>query len=242
MSRIVDWRRTTKTTSVALAALALLLSGGGCLPAGPITEEGPPRVRMQTSLGEFVIELNDEESPLSVENFLCYVEDGFYTGTLLHRVIPNFVIQGGGYTPGLIEKTDTRGPIVNESRNGLRNEQLTVSMARTVDPDSARSQFFINLVDNPSLDATLDRQGYAVFGRIIDGQAVISAIGIAETQDVDGFEDVPVTDILITGTVIEPGEERITAEWEAYLADLQFRGLTALREIALSVLQNALLN
>ncbi len=155
-----------------------------------------PVVEVRTTLGNFQIELFEEEAPISVENFLKYVDDGFYDGTIFHRVIAGFVIQGGGYTPGLNEKTP-RDPIRNESFNGLKNLRGTVAYARTTDPDSATSQWFVNLVDNAFLDRTSSNAGYAVFGKVIEGLSVVDAIGSVPTGDQGGFNDVPVTDVII---------------------------------------------
>jgi len=170
------------------------------------TEEGGvedpfPQVRLVTSQGTILLELNREKAPLTVNNFLRYVDDGFYDGTIFHRVIPDFVIQGGGFEPGLIQK-QTRPPIRNESDNGLRNDRGTIAMARTNDPDSATSQFYINVVDNDSLNATAGANGYTVFGRVIDGLDVVDRIAEVETgtrQSPEGqtFSDVPVTDVLL---------------------------------------------
>ncbi len=161
------------------------------------TDQDPhPRVRIVTNKGTIVVELDREKAPITVSNFLRYVDDGFYDGTLFHRVVPGFVIQGGGFLPGLVRK-DTRPPIINESNNGLSNVRGTIAMARTNDPDSATSQFFINLVDNTSLDYAPDRPGYAVFGRVIEGMDVVDAIAEVETTSRNGFNDVPVEDVVI---------------------------------------------
>jgi cyclophilin family peptidyl-prolyl cis-trans isomerase len=132
------------------------------------------------SLGTIVIALNKEKAPLSVENFLQYVRDGHYDGTVFHRVMQNFMIQGGGYTPELVEKP-TRPAIHNEARNGLRNSRGTVSMARTNDADSATSQFFINVRDNHSLDFGIRGAGYAVFGEVVEGMDIVDKIAATPT-------------------------------------------------------------
>lgn len=141
-----------------LSALALM----------PATASENPKVKLKTDLGPIVIELFPEQAPATVKNFLGYVEDNFYDGTIFHRVIPGFVVQGGGMTYDFTRK-ETREPVVNESDNGLKNAPMTIAMARHSDPDSATSQFFINLNHNPSLNATEDRPGYTVFGRVIEG-------------------------------------------------------------------------
>ncbi len=169
---------------------------------GDGVEKDPhPRVRLRTSLGTIVLELDRVNAPLTVNNFLRYVDDGFYDGTIFHRVIPEFMVQGGGFEPGLIEK-ETRDPIKNESDNGLENERGTVAMARLNDPDSATAQFFINLVDNESLDATSGANGYAVFGRVVQGMDVVDRMAEVETESRDTPSggrsyNVPVDDIVL---------------------------------------------
>lgn len=150
-----------------------------------------PMVKMTTSLGEITIELYPEQAPESVDNFLQYASDGFYDGTIFHRVIPGFVLQGGGFTPQM-ERKPTREPIANESDNGLENRRGTLSMARLPDPHSATSQFFINLADNAHLDHQGGGQwGYAVFAKVVDGMAVVDDIAGVETTTKAGLADVP---------------------------------------------------
>jgi release factor glutamine methyltransferase len=153
-------------------------------------------VRFHTSQGDFTIELFEKEAPLSVENFLRYVDDEFFDGTVFHRVVPGFVIQGGGLTPDLRSKR-TREPIKNEAHNGLKNQRGTLSMARTNDINSATSQFFVNLKDNDFLDHKSGNYGYAVFGRVTEGMDVIDRIAAARTARRQGHDDVPVEDVLI---------------------------------------------
>lgn len=157
-----------------------------------------PRVLLQTSFGDIVVELYEDEAPNTVDNFLQYVDDGFYTNTIFHRVIQGFVVQGGGFLPGLTQK-DTRDPIELESNTGLSNTRATVAMARTNDPDSATSQFYFNLVDNSnSLDYKNENTpGYAVFGRVFSGMDVVDRIATVKTESRNGFDDVPVQDIYI---------------------------------------------
>jgi cyclophilin family peptidyl-prolyl cis-trans isomerase len=144
------------------------------------------------------IELFQSRAPVTVKNFLDYVDNKFYDGTIFHRVMPDFMIQGGGMTPGLNEKR-TRGGIANESSNGLSNERGALAMARTNDPNSATAQFFINVKDNAGLDRANapDRVGYAVFGRVVDGMDVVDRIRFVTTHDVGPHENVPVNDVLI---------------------------------------------
>jgi cyclophilin family peptidyl-prolyl cis-trans isomerase len=155
-------------------------------------QEKNPVVVMDTSHGKIKIELNAAKAPLTVKNFLQYVDDKFYDGTIFHRVIADFMIQGGGLEPGLKQKK-TRDPIKNESTNGLSNERGTIAMARTDDPDSATAQFFINVVDNKRLDQIR----YCVFGRVIEGLDVVDKIRQVETERRDMYKDVPVKDVLI---------------------------------------------
>jgi cyclophilin family peptidyl-prolyl cis-trans isomerase len=157
------------------------------------------RVLMKTSMGDLTIELFDEQAPITTKNFISYVESGFYDGTIFHRVINDFVIQGGGFTKEMKQK-ETQRPIKNEATNGLKNEKYTLSMARTQDPSSATSQFFINLKDNESLDRAYrfgDGYGYAVFGKIVAGQDVIDKIRQVATTTVSLHEDVPTKPIVI---------------------------------------------
>lgn len=153
-------------------------------------------LRFETSLGDFSVELFEKEAPRTVANFLKYVEDGFYEGTVFHRVVPGFVIQGGGMEAGLAQKT-TRPPIQNEATNGLENLRGTLSMARTNDIHSATSQFFVNLADNDFLDHRAGNYGYAVFGRVTDGMDVVDRIAAVATGRRRGFDDCPLEDVVI---------------------------------------------
>lgn len=191
---------------VLLVSLSLLLFGSA-LVAAPA--QSPPRVLFDTSAGRFVAELYPQKAPATVKNFLRYVREGFYEGTIFHRVISGFVIQGGGYTADF-ERKPTHPPIKNEADNGLRNERGTLAMARTPDPDSATSQFFINLVDNATLNrhsASVVGAGYAVFGKVVEGMNVIDAIAQAETGSAGPFpQDVPRPAIVIRDVqVLENG-------------------------------------
>ena len=153
-------------------------------------------IRLETTLGSFDVELDDEAAPLSAANFLAYVEDGFFDGTLFHRVIPGFMIQGGGMTAGLAQK-DARAPIQNEAKNGLKNKRGTLSMARTNDIHSATSQFFVNLVDNAFLDHSPGNYGYAVFGRVTAGMETVDKIAQVKTGRSRGHGDVPLEDVVV---------------------------------------------
>ncbi len=155
-----------------------------------------PRVVFDTSLGSFTIELFPKEAPLSTENFLKYADGGHFDGTIFHRVIPGFVIQGGGLTSDMQQKK-TRASIKNEAKNGLKNSRGMLSMARTNDVASATSQFFVNLVDNKFLDHQPGNYGYAVFGKIVAGMDVIDRIAATETGRRKGHDDVPEDDIIV---------------------------------------------
>ena len=155
-------------------------------------------VKMTTSKGDLRIELDDEKAPISVANFLSYVNKGFYDGTIFHRVIRNFMIQGGGFEAGMKQKA-TDAPIKNEAKNGLKNDRYTLAMARTGDPHSATGQFFINTTNNGFLNnaEAQDGWGYAVFGKVVEGQAVVDELGAVKTGRKGFHDDVPVDDIQI---------------------------------------------
>ena len=153
-------------------------------------------VRFETSHGAFTVELFPKEAPITVENFLQYVDDGHFDGTIFHRIVPGFVIQGGGLTSEFANKK-TRAPISNEAKNGLKNGRGTLSMARTSDINSATSQFFVNLADNAFLDHGPRDYGYAVFARISEGMDVIDKIARVSTGRVKGYSDAPLEDVII---------------------------------------------
>lgn len=153
-------------------------------------------ILMSTSLGDVKLELFADKAPITVDNFLKYVEEGFYDGTIFHRVISDFMVQGGGFTPELMQKKG-HAPIKNEADNGLSNEPYTIAMARTSDINSATSQFFINLADNTFLDHGKRDFGYAVFGKVVEGTDVIDKIAEARTGNRNGHGDVPLEAIVI---------------------------------------------
>src|SRR5271154_2385588 len=155
-----------------------------------------PMVRFETLHGGFTVELYDEDAPQTVVNFLRYIDDGFFDGTIFHRIVPGFVIQGGGFTEDMTQKR-TQPPIKNEADNGLKNERGTLSMARTNDVNSATSQFFVNLKDNDFLDHKRGNFGYAVFARVTEGMDVIDKIAAVETGRRRGFDDVPVEAVIM---------------------------------------------
>ncbi len=160
--------------------------------------DAKPRVILETSKGTITLELDPEAAPKTVDNFLAYVDDGFYDGTIFHRVISNFMIQGGGMLPDLSAKP-SRPPIENEAKNGLSNKRGAIAMARTADPHSASSQFFINVVDNDFLDHPgQDGWGYCAFGEVVDGMDVADEIRNVKTTTKQPYEDVPAEDVVIT--------------------------------------------
>lgn len=165
-----------------------------------------PHVKLHTNKGDMLIELDAEKAPKTVENFLGYVKDGFYDGTVFHRVINNFMIQGGGFESDMKQK-QTNAPVENEANNGLKNDRYTLAMARTADPHSATAQFFINVADNDFLNFTAPTPngwGYAVFGRVIEGTEVVDEIKAVKTGNKGFHQDVPVDDVIIeSATVVE---------------------------------------
>ncbi len=168
-------------------------------PGAESTTRNANMVKFTTSMGELLIELYPDEAPISVDNFVKYVESGFYDGTIFHRVIPGFVVQGGGMLPGMQQKSTGKG-IKNEADNGLNNLAGTLSMARTNDPDSATSQFFINLKNNDFLDhrsKTPQGWGYAVFGKVVEGMDVVDKMAGVKTTTFGPYGDVPVEDIVV---------------------------------------------
>ncbi|MCK4914365.1 MAG: peptidyl-prolyl cis-trans isomerase [Planctomycetes bacterium] len=159
-------------------------------------------VKLETNMGDIIIELNEKLAPVTVENFLIYVEEGFYDETIFHRVIANFMIQGGGFAVDMVRK-QTHSAIVNEAENGLKNERGTIAMARTNDPDSATSQFFINHKNNSNLDYTSSRNpGYAVFGKVVEGMDVVDKIASVKTTVRRGMRDVPAELVVIKSAKI----------------------------------------
>jgi cyclophilin family peptidyl-prolyl cis-trans isomerase len=202
---VTDDEGATGTATVPVAVAKCSTEGTQVAALSPFTP-----LCMQTSAGEIVFEVFEAQAPVTAANFLRYVDEGFYSGLLFHRVDPtvNHVIQGGGFKPGLVAKAATHPPIALESNNGLKNQQYSIGMARTAVPDSATTQFYVNLVDNPGFDydPTLPSpNGYAVFGKVlVPGTAVVDAISTAPTTTVGGLANVPVQDILIRSIVRMP--------------------------------------
>ncbi|WP_322003192.1 peptidylprolyl isomerase [Marinobacter alexandrii] len=191
--------------ALILAMSTLLPIGGAHAETSEETaSEALPSVRVITSKGPFVLQLRPDVAPKTVENFLEYVRGGFYNNTVFHRVIPGFMIQGGGFTADLARKP-TQDPIVNEAKPTLKNLRGSIAMARTSAPDSATSQFFINLVNNGFLDAGVRGAGYAVFGKVTEGMGVVDAIAGVDTKNARGMADVPVEPVMIESlSVLEP--------------------------------------
>ena len=195
-----------------MLAIKLLLLGGlfmafsTGLPTVSEATADNPRVVMETSMGTMVIELYPEKAPITVKNFLDYVDAGFYDGTIFHRIIPGFVLQGGGFDANM-EKKKNNDPIKNEADNGLRNLRATLSMARTSQINSATSQFFINLKNNSNLDHGSRDFGYAVFAKVVKGVSLIDKMAAVKTTTKGHYRDVPVEPILITSAYREKSKE-----------------------------------
>mgnify|MGYP001048008099 CR=1 FL=1 len=161
-----------------------------------------PRVQFKTSMGNFTVEVYPDKAPKTVANFLQYVKDGFYKGTIFHRVMDGFMVQGGGLTPDMKEK-DTHPPVENEANNGLKNNKYTIAMARRMDPNSASAQFYVNVVDNNMLNYPgQDGFGYTVFGKVVDGTDTIDKIKAVETTTKGSYQNVPVKPIVIESATV----------------------------------------
>jgi cyclophilin family peptidyl-prolyl cis-trans isomerase len=195
----------TLSTNVLLIALVLGARPNSSLAAAPIqADEKHPIVVLDTSLGPIILELDHTKAPITADNFLKYVDSGFYDNLVFHRVIPRFMIQGGGMDADMKEKGGKQAPIKNESANGLSNVKGSIAMARTDDPNSATCQFFINLVDNNRLDKF--GGGYTVFGKVIDGFDVVEKIASVETGDRGPHQNVPIKPIVIKSARRKPKE------------------------------------
>lgn len=183
----------------SLCALTLMAASLQSFAANSIIE-------MQTSMGNIEIELFNDKAPISTKNFENYIKDGFYKGTIFHRVIPGFMIQGGGFDQTMTEKANNRAAIKNESYNGLANKRGTLAMARMNQPDSARAQFFINVADNDFLDRSMMNAGYAVFGQVTKGMDVVEKITALPTRTVAMHQNVPIKPVIIKSVVVKtPG-------------------------------------
>ncbi len=188
-----------------LRYLSLIIAFAWLFPVSSYAQEAVsnPVVILETSKGNISVELYPDKSPITVANFLGYVRSGFYNGTIFHRVIRRFAVQGGGFTADMVEKENGE-PIINEARTSkLSNERWTIAMGRTNEPDSARSQFYFNMGMNLSLDARMGKAGYAVFGKVIEGQNVLRDISVSRTHSVGHFDDVPVEPILLINAHVD---------------------------------------
>ena len=182
-------------------------AAGATLALAALSSQAAPTVELQTSMGAIVIELDAEKAPLTVKNFLQYANDGFYNGTIFHRVIDGFMIQGGGFTKDMGEKP-TGAQIPNEAKNGLKNQRGTIAMARRAEPHSATAQFFINHKDNDALDyPSRDGWGYAVFGKVTQGLDVVDKIAKVRTGNRGMFQDVPVEPVVIQSVKVTPDKK-----------------------------------
>ena len=195
--------------SVALTVCSLCFS-----------QTNAPKVSLQTNVGEILIELNPKAAPISVENFLGYVNERFYDGIIFHRVIKDFMIQTGGHRFDMTPKPPSKPPIVNESNNGLKNLKYTIAMARTRIPDSATSQFFINHKDNAFLDGQKGRPGYAVFGKVVKGMDVVEKIANSKTKNLERYGNVPIEPISIIKAIVIKDTPEKPAEKQSVKAEL----------------------
>lgn len=187
-------------SGISLAIAVLFLAG-----TAPAAQSSNLQVVIQTTMGDITVELYKDKAPKSVENFLAYVKDGFYAGTIFHRVIPNFMIQGGGMSVSMARKP-TKPPIPNEAGNGLKNNRGTIAMARTSDVDSATAQFFINVKDNASLNhtgASPEQFGYAVFGKVVSGMDVVDQIVSVPTETKGSYANAPVKPVVIKAVTLK---------------------------------------
>lgn len=204
---LLGWMRLLSLGCVLAFATGLASAASAPLNSTQGTSmSSHPHVKLHTNKGDMLIELDADKAPKTVENFLTYVKEGFYDGTIFHRVINNFMIQGGGFEPGMKQK-QTHAPIENEANNGLKNGRYTLAMARTADPHSATAQFFINVANNDFLNFTAPTSngwGYAVFGRVIEGTDVVDEIKKVKTGNKGFHQDVPVEDVIIeSATLVE---------------------------------------
>ena len=188
--------RRNSTLTLASIALTAIIS------AAPVQAQDAPKVKLSTSMGDIVVQLDAAKAPKTVENFLAYVNDRHYDGTVFHRVMDGFMIQGGGFTADMVQKP-TKVPIPLEANNGLKNDTYTIAMARTSNPNSATSQFFINVKDNAMLNAPQpDGHGYAVFGKVVEGTAVVDKIKAVATGNKGPHQNVPNTPITINSATV----------------------------------------
>ena len=187
-----------RNSTLALASIALT----AMLSVANVQAQTAPKVKLTTSMGDIVVQLDPAKAPKTVENFLAYVNDKHYDGTVFHRVMDGFMIQGGGFTADMVQKP-TKPPIALEANNGLKNDTYTIAMARTANPNSATSQFFINVKDNAMLNAPQpDGHGYAVFGKVVEGTAVVDKIKAVAVGNKGGHQNVPTAPVTITSATL----------------------------------------
>jgi len=219
----------TRMWVTALAILTLCASLSLSAQESVQAIEGSVEVSFKTSKGDFVVELYPEKAPVTVKNFVSYVASGYYDNTLLHRVVADFVVQGGGFNKGMVAK-EPRDAIVNESLNGLKNERGMLGMARKKLPDSATSQFYVNLVDNHDLDPRGSQFGYTVFGKVVSGMDVLDQLSTVATQDIPRFKNVPVEDIFVLSAAVTKGQSLLatplTQNIDTYIAGKHYIELT----------------
>jgi peptidyl-prolyl cis-trans isomerase A (cyclophilin A) len=204
-----------------------------------VAADAPPRVRIATTGGAFVVELAAEALPASVATFLALVDEGYYVDTLVHAAVAGQRIETGLYIRGLAAKA-TRDPIASEAAQGLPNVRGTVGMARTDDADSATSQFYINLADNTALDATLTDPGYTVFGAVLEGMDVVDVIAAVAVAAMNGMDDVPVEDVLILAATIEQQPDQVSAAWDQWLAGAEYNLRNGGRTVLITLLSRLL--
>ena len=210
MNIFLNWLRVMRSLVLVGMLPLVCLSAQAAPPSTSTPKQGVtsmstnPRVKMTTSLGDIVITLDAAKAPKTVANFLAYVNDGFYNGTIFHRVIDGFMVQGGGFEPGLKQKP-TKANVENEANNGLKNNKYTLAMARTSDPHSATAQFFINVANNDFLNHTAPTAqgwGYAVFGEVTEGKDIVDKMRAVATANSGFHQNVPTTDLVITKAVV----------------------------------------
>lgn len=210
MTIFFNWLRVMRSLVLVVMLPLVCLSAQAAPPSTSTPKQGVtsmstnPRVKMTTSLGDIVITLDAAKAPKTVANFLAYVNDGFYNGTIFHRVIDGFMVQGGGFEPGLKQKP-TKANVENEANNGLKNNKYTLAMARTSDPHSATAQFFINVANNDFLNHTAPTAqgwGYAVFGEVTEGKDIVDKMRAVATANSGFHQNVPTTDLVITKAVV----------------------------------------
>ena len=210
MKVFLNWLRIARSLLLVSMLPLVYVNAQAAAPSTSTSQQGVtsmstnPRVKMTTSLGDIVITLDAVKAPKTVANFLAYVNDGFYNGTVFHRVIDGFMVQGGGLEPGLKQKS-TKANVENEANNGLKNNKYTLAMARTSDPHSATAQFFINVANNDFLNHTAPTAqgwGYAVFGEVTEGTDIVDKMKAVPTANSGFHQNVPTTDLLITKAVV----------------------------------------